>query len=120
VVPVHTPESLKLGLVATFCNTATGGQEYLDVDVGPGLLSLLMDGSGAGLLRTAKGGSLHGVKSYSASCMLTLNTARMCSGAARFMLVLAFHPRAFLGGRRMLPLGLALVQCIKWCWVLPG
>jgi hypothetical protein len=69
-----------------------------------------MDGSGAGLLRTAKGGSLHGVKSYSASCMLTLHIARMCSGAARFMLVLAFHPQAFLGGRRMLPIGLSTMH----------
>jgi hypothetical protein len=34
---VQSPASLKLGLVAKSCNTATRGQEYLDVDGGPGL-----------------------------------------------------------------------------------
>jgi hypothetical protein len=38
---VQTLASPKLGLVTKSCNTITGGQEYLDVDGGPGLVSLL-------------------------------------------------------------------------------
>ncbi len=38
---VQTPVFPKLGLVVKSFNTATGGQEYLDVDGGPSHVSLL-------------------------------------------------------------------------------
>jgi hypothetical protein len=46
--------SPKLGLVVKSSNTATGGQEYLDVDDGPSLVFLLEGWFGAGLRRTTQ------------------------------------------------------------------
>ncbi len=50
----QTPASPKLGLVVTSCNTATGGQQYLDVDGAPASYPCSKDGSGAGLQGTVK------------------------------------------------------------------
>ncbi len=49
VVPGSNPASLNLGLVAKYCNTTTGGPEYLDVGGGPASHPYSKDGSGAGL-----------------------------------------------------------------------
>ncbi len=107
--------SPKLGLVVKFCNTTTGGQVYLELDGGLGIVSLLERWFWS---RTKMNGEKEapsfGAMSHSRSGMLILHMARMCSGIARFILALAFRPQAFLGGRWTLPLGLALVPGKKW------
>ncbi len=109
------PVSLKLGLVAKSYNTAAGGQVYLNVDGGPGVVSLL---EGLFWSRTKanskkkKRGSLHGAKPYSGSSILTLQMARICSGVTWFMLA-CLSPSGFPGRKTDAAIGFGLSAMLK-------
>jgi hypothetical protein len=106
--------SSKLGLVAKNCNTTTGGQDYLELDGGLGIVSLLERWFRS---RTKVNGEKEAPSMELCPqwfWLLTLHIVRICSGMAQLMLALAFHPQAFLEGRWTLLLGLALVPGKKW------
>jgi hypothetical protein len=99
-----------MGYWVKSCNTATGGQEYLDVDGGPGLVFLLEGWFWSMAKTNGKKEAPSKELSPTVVCHADIAHGENVFWHDSCYLPLAFHSWAFLRGRQMLPLGLALVH----------